>query len=141
MRFVDDAQIERFAVAKDRRSAFTPCRLPTHDVNAGYRECAWLHASFHRLNAEEPVQFVLPLTNQGLRHDKQNARSRPFRTQLCQDQTGFDGLAQPYLISQNAAPFWDALQRKNHGVDLVRIRIDPALPLGGCITLLLVGTP
>ena len=30
MRFVDDAQIERFAVAKDRRSAFTPgASLPT----------------------------------------------------------------------------------------------------------------
>jgi len=50
-------------------------------------------------------------------------------------------LPQPYLVSQNAAPFRDALQRKNHGVDLVRIRIDPALPLGRCIALLLVGTP
>ena len=65
----------------------------------------------------------------------------PRLPQLCQDKTRFDGLAQPYLVSENAASFWYALQRKNHGVDLVRIRIDAALPLGRCIALLLVGAP
>ncbi len=103
-----------------------------------FRECTWLHAAFDGLDTEKSIQFVLPLTKERLRYDQKNARRRAFRAQLGKNQSRLNGLSQPDFISQDAAALWYPLQGKDHSVDLVGIGIDPPLPLGGCVTFLLV---
>src|SRR5262249_3518829 len=55
--------------------------------------------------------------------------TRAFGQELRDDQSGFDRLSQTYFISQDAAAARYPLERKHHGVDLVGIRVDAALPL------------
>jgi hypothetical protein len=57
---------------------------------------------------------------------------------LCNDQTGFDGLSQPDFVSQNASALGNPLECEDHGIDLMRIRIDAALPLCGSVALLFI---
>ena len=83
------------------------------------------------------MQFVLPLPKQRLRHDQQDA-SLPLGHELTDDQPGLDGLAEADLVRQDAAAFRDPAQRKDHGVDLVRVRIDPPTALAGGVAALVV---
>jgi hypothetical protein len=91
------------------------------------------------LNPEKTVEFILPLAEQGLRHDEQDAGGGPLGTQLRDYEAGFNSLAEAHFIGENAAAFWDSLEREDDRVDLVRIWIDAALPLRSGIALLLVG--
>jgi hypothetical protein len=53
---------------------------------------------------------------------------------LRDDESGFDRLSQANFISKDAPTEGNTLERKHHRVDLVRIRVDTALPLGGGLT-------
>ena len=51
---------------------------------------------------------------------------------------GFDGLAEADLVRQDAAALGNPAQRKDHGIDLVRVGIDAAAALAGRVAPLLV---
>jgi hypothetical protein len=53
---------------------------------------------------------------------------------LRDDESGFNRFPQTHFISKDAPAARNALERKHHGVDLVRIRVDATLPLGGRLT-------
>ena len=110
--------------ANSRPTRYTPGRDEVRLVLAG-------------LDAEQVQQLVLPLADQRLRHDQQDAL-RPFGPALRDDQAGLDGLAEPDLVREDAAAFAQAPEREDHGVDLVRVRVDPRLPLRGGVALAVV---
>src|SRR6266545_3259410 len=90
-----------------------------------------------RLNSEEGVQLGLPLADQCLRHDQQHA-PHPFGHQLRDDQTGFDRLAEPDLVSEDATALGNPPQREHHRIDLMWIWIDASLALARRVPPLLV---
>ena len=90
-----------------------------------------------RLNAEQVGELVLPLADERLRHDQQDALGA-FRPALGDHQAGFDRLAEPDLVGEDAAALFQPPQREDHRVDLVRVRIDPRLPLRGGVALAVV---
>jgi hypothetical protein len=57
-----------------------------------------------RLDAEEVEQLVLPLADERLGDDQQDALSA-FRTCLCDHRPGLDGLAETDLVREDAAAF------------------------------------
>lgn len=87
-----------------------------------------VRALFPCVNAEQVQQLVLPLADERLRDDEQYAL-RAFRTALCDHRPGFDRLAEPNLVGQDATALPKTSQRKNDGIDLMRIRIDLRLAL------------
>ena len=90
-----------------------------------------------RLDAEQVEQLVLPLPDQRLGHDQQDAL-RAFGAALGDDQAGLDRLSQADLVREDAAAFAETSEREDHRVDLVRIRIDPRLTLRRRVALAVV---
>ena len=83
-------------------------------------------------DAEQRVELVLPLAQERPGHDDKNAGSA-LGQQLGNHEPGFDGLAEPHLVGQNAAALGDAAQGEHHRVDLVRVRVDSAEALRRCV--------
>ena len=81
-----------------------------------------------RLDAEQVEQLVLPLADQRLGHDQQDAL-RAFGAALGDDQARLDRLSQPDLVREDAAALAQASEREDHRVDLVGVGVDPRLPL------------
>ena len=75
-----------------------------------------------RLQAELVLQFLVPLLAQVGGHDDKDA-PLAFGPALGDDQTGFDGLAQPHLVGQDDALGQRAVKRKQRGIDLVRVQV------------------
>jgi len=71
---------------------------------------------------------VLPLPDKRLWDYDQKA-TLPLCSKLREHEAGLDRLAEANLVSQNAAAFRDATERKHDGVDLMWVRIDAPLPL------------
>ena len=94
----------------------------------------------HRVDVEQRVKLGLPLAEQGLRRDDQDALGA-LRAQLRDHEPRLDGLPEADLIGEDAVAIGDARQREDDGIDLVRIRIDPRAALGGELTPVLVGAP
>jgi hypothetical protein len=92
---------------------------------------------FPRLDAEQVQEFVLPLANQRLWNNEQNAL-RALGTALRNYQTSLDGLAQADLIGKDTAALAETPERKNDGINLVWIRVDSRLPLGRGVALAIV---
>jgi hypothetical protein len=109
-----------------------------HEEDAGAFERIRIKATFTCFDSKQRVEFGLPLAEQSLWNDQKYA-AHTFGEQLCDDQTGLDCLAEADFVSENAPAFGDALKRKHHRVDLVRIRINPASPLSGGVSPVLVG--
>ena len=53
-----------------------------------------------------------------------------LREQLSNDQTRFNRFTEADLIRKNAAALWNALQREDDGIDLMRVRVDTPTALG-----------
>jgi hypothetical protein len=70
----------------------------------------------------------MPLPEQRLRRDDQDAPPT-FREQLCDHQPGLDRLPEADLVREDAAALADPFEREDHGVNLVRVRIDPPAAL------------
>jgi hypothetical protein len=87
-----------------------------------------------RLDAEEGEQLVLPLADERLGDDEQDAL-RSFGPALGDDQPRLDGLSHAHLVREDAAALAQAAEGEDHGVHLVRIGIDPGLPLGRRVPL------
>jgi hypothetical protein len=79
------------------------------------------------------------LPNQRLRHNQENALGS-FSAALSNHQAGFDRFAQPDFVGEDAAAFAETTQRKDHSIDLVRVRIDPRLTLGRSVALAIIRT-
>src|SRR5439155_86480 len=122
VRLVDDDKVERRTGGKRFRSAFTPGELTADQIDPRGGEVRVILA---RLDAEQVQQLVLPLSNQGLGDNEQDAL-RAFGAALGDDETGLDGLAQPDFVGEDAPSLAETSKREDDGVDLVRIRIDPA---------------
>ena len=84
-------------------------------------------------------QFVLPLANQRLGNDEEDAL-RPFGPALRDDETGLDGLAEADFVRKDATALAQTPEGENHGVDLVWVWIDSRLTLGRRIALAVVGS-
>ena len=137
---VDDAQIEGFTTPQDRRATLASGAFAAHEEDAGSGKLLRIAAHFDRLNLEEPVEFILPLPQQGFRHNEQDAGNRPFGAQLSDHQPGLDGLAEAHLVGQYAASLRDPFEGEDYRVDLMRIGIDTALALRGGEAGLVAGT-
>jgi hypothetical protein len=74
----------------------------THEKHTFFRKRTGLHVAFHGLDAEESIQFVLPLTKERFRYDQKDAWRGTFRAQLGKNQSRLNGLAQPDFIGQDA---------------------------------------
>src|SRR5262249_54961650 len=90
-----------------------------------------------RLNAEEIQKLVLPLADKRLWHNQQDAL-RAFRAALSDNQTGLDRFSEANLIREDTTAFAQTPERKNHRVNLVRVRINARLALRRGIALSLI---
>src|SRR5262249_21099428 len=54
-------------------------------------------------------------------------------------EAGFDRLAEANFVREDAATFRDAPQGEDYGINLMRVRVDPAPPLGSQVPSLLIG--
>ena len=136
VRFVDQAQVERRRLAQPLAAPLAARVLAPGDEHA---RRGHVHAAVRRvpdLHPEQLAQLALPLAEQGPRHHDQHA-APAFRKQLGDDETGLDGLAQPHLVREDAAPLGNAAERERHGLDLVRVRIHPSAPLRRHVAALL----
>jgi hypothetical protein len=134
VRFVDHGEIELGRGAERRRAALAAREFPADQIDAEREE---IRLVLSRLNAEEIQKFVLPLPNERLRHDQQDAL-RAFRAALRDNQSGLDRLSQANLVGQNATAFAQTPERENYRVDLVRVGINARLALGCGIALTLI---
>ena len=138
--FVDQAEIE----GRPRRQAFEPaaaaCVLATDQENARTGDVDLLVRRLRRSNAEQVVEFVLPLPQQRTRHHHENP-ARSLRKQLRDHEAGFNGLAEAHFVGEDAAAFRDSAQREHHRVDLVRVGIDPASALRRHLPKAFAGAP
>ena len=123
MSFVDQAEIEGWRPAQ----AFEPRAgadvLAPGEEDAGGSDVDVRVRRLDGLDAEQRVELVLPLSQQRARNDDEDPRG-PFRQQLGDDEAGFDGLAQPDFVGEDAASFRDAAQREHDRIDLVRVGVD-----------------
>jgi hypothetical protein len=136
MGFVDDGEIERRAGAELDRAALASGEFPADQIYGWRREASLV---FNCLDAEQIQELALPLADQRLRHDQQDA-SRTFRTTLGNNQAGLNRLSQANLVCENAAAFAKTSQRKDNCVNLVGIGINPRLALCSRIALPIVRT-
>jgi hypothetical protein len=136
VRLVDYYQVERRTGDERFGTAFATGELPTDHVHPWSDE---VRLTFVRLNAEQIEELVLPLANQRLGNDEKDALCS-FRPALRDDQAGLDRLAETDFVREDAAALPQTPQREDHGVDLVRVRIDPCLTLGCCVSLSVVGS-
>ena len=83
---------------------------------------------------------MLPLPEQRPRNNDENPGGA-LGQELRDDESGFDRLPQTHFISKDAPAVRNAPERKHHGVDLVRIGVDAALPLRGRLTPALTRRP
>ena len=134
---VDDDQVERRRRAERLGATLAAGELASDQVDAGRDEVA---AVLGRLDAEQVQQLVLPLADQRLRHDQQDAL-RALGPALGDDQSGFDRLAEPDLVGEDAAAFAQPPEREDDRVDLMGVRIDARLPLRGRVALAVVRPP
>ena len=98
-----------------------------------------LRLIFPSLDVEQVEQLVLPLADQRLRDDQQDAL-RAFGPALGDHQARLDRLAQSDFVGEDAAAFAEPAQREDHRVDLVRVGIDPRLALRGRVAFPVIGT-
>jgi len=86
------------------------------------------------------VALIEKSVNSSCRHwprsDEQDAL-RALGEQPRDHQPRLDHLAEAHLVREDAAAFGDALQREEHRVDLVRVRIDLRGALGCYVAALL----
>jgi hypothetical protein len=92
------------------------------------------------LDIKQIEQLVLPLADEGLGHNEQNAL-QSFSATLRNHETGLNRLSQTYFVCQNAPALTKAAKGKNHGIDLVRIRIDARLALRSGIPVPVIRSP
>jgi hypothetical protein len=90
-----------------------------------------------RLDAEQVCQFILPLTDERLRNDQQDALGT-FGATLGNNQASLNRLPQTNFVGKNTSAFTETAQGKNHSIYLVRIGIDTRVPLGRCVALQVV---
>ena len=57
------------------------------------------------------------------------------------DEAGFNGLAEPDLVGEDAASLRDATQREHDGVDLMRVGVDSPTALRRYLPPALAGAP
>ena len=86
------------------------------------------------LDAEQVREFVLPLADQRLGYDQQNALNT-LHTALGDNQPRLDRFPKANFVGENAAALPETPERKDNRVDLVGIQIDARLSLRGCVAL------
>ena len=123
MGFVDQAQIEGRRPAQACEPRVRSDVLAPGEEDARATDVDGSVRRLDGLDAEQRVELMLPLSEQGARHDDEHPRG-PFRQQLGDHEAGFDGLAQADFVSEDAAAFRDAAQREHDRIDLVRVGID-----------------
>ncbi|MEZ4253528.1 MAG: hypothetical protein R3B99_35410 [Polyangiales bacterium] len=139
VRLVDHAQIPRprfREASRDRLGSreLTPDReepLPFEGVARRLRDLA------HR-EPEEAPQLLAPLPDQRLRRDEQDLL-RALGAHLRDHQARLDRLSEADLVREDATALWDAREREDHRVDLVRVRVDAPGALRGRVATLFVG--
>jgi len=72
----------------------------------------------------ESGSALLPLLAQGGRQYQQDFPA-PFGPALANDDAGFNGFAQPHFVGQDDALGKRRAQRKQGGIDLVRVQVNP----------------
>ena len=127
-------QVEGWTGAELLRSALAAGELAPDEIDTGRGE---IRLVLLRLNPEQVRELVLPLPDQRLGHDQQDALGT-LRPALRDHQAGFDRLAQADLVGEDAASLFQSPEREDHGVDLVGVRIDAGLPLRRGIALAIV---
>ena len=90
------------------------------------------------LDAEELEQLLLPLAEQRLGRDQQDA-PRALGQELGDDEARLDRLSEPDLVREDAAALAQAGEREDDRVDLVRVRIDLRGALRRGVAALFVG--
>ena len=88
------------------------------------RQLGWLDEL--KLLAEVQTHFRLPLAHEPLGRNHQDALHSTTQLQLAQHQTGFDGLAETYLVSEQVADAV-AADRAVQRIELVRQRYHAGL--------------
>ena len=134
VRLVDDDQVERWHGAEELGAAFASGELAADQVHA---RCDEVRLILARLDAEQVEQLVLPLADQRLRDDQQDAL-RAFGPALGDHQAGLDRLSEADLVGEDAAAFAETPEREDHRVDLVGVGIDARLPLRRRVALAVV---
>src|SRR4029077_8031972 len=99
VRLVNHDEVERCTGCKGFGAVFASGELPTDHVHPCSDE---VRLTLPRLNAEQMQQLVLPLANQRLGNDEEDAL-RPFGPALRDDETGLDGLAEADFVRKDAA--------------------------------------
>jgi hypothetical protein len=75
--FIDHAQLKGFAITQDGSAAVAARELTAHRKHTWTRKSALPKAPLNGLNVEKPVQFVLPLPEERLRHNEKDPGSYP----------------------------------------------------------------
>ena len=123
MGFVDQAEIEGWRPTQACEPRVRADVLAPGEEDAGAADIDVGVRRLDGLDAEQRVELVLPLPEQRPRHDNENPRG-PLRQQLGDDEAGFNGLAEPDFVGEDAAALRNAAQREHDGVDLVWVGVD-----------------
>ncbi len=122
---VDDAEVERARVQERGRPAFGASSFAADEEDAVAVETALARLAVFGVDVEELEQLLLPLPEQRLWRDEQDARGA-LSEELRDDEPGLDGLSEPHLVGQDAAAVAAAGEGEDDGVDLVRVGVDLA---------------
>ncbi|MCX5747961.1 MAG: hypothetical protein NT062_36330 [Proteobacteria bacterium] len=79
----------------------------------------------------------MPLSEDGLGNDDEEP-AFPFSPELREDEPRLDRLPEAHLVGKDASTLGNAAEGEHDSIDLVRVRIDPALALRRCDARLLV---
>jgi hypothetical protein len=139
MGLIDHDEIERLAACEDARDSLCARKLAADEEDACAIEGIGSSATDQGLDTKKREELVLPLADQRLRNDDQQA-ALPLGSKLRQDKSRLNRLAEPDLISKDAAAFAEAAKSEHDGIDLMRIWVDPALALRRSRTGMLVGS-
>ena len=137
VRLVDDAEVERLRSKESIAALLAAGGLAPDEEDAVAVEPTDPRLGFSALDLEELEELLLPLPEERLRRDEQDA-PRALRHELRDDEASLDRLPETDLVGEDAPALSHPGEREDDGVDLVRVGVDLRRALRGGIATLFV---
>jgi hypothetical protein len=139
MRLVDHDEVEWLAAREDAGDRLGARELAAYEEDTCAFEGIGMSATDAGLDTEEGEELSLPLADQWLRNDDEQA-ALSFGSELRQDESRLDSLAESDFVGEDAAAFGEATKREHDGIDLMWIGVNAALALRRSGARMLVGS-